>query len=181
MTLRLDVQEAKLHHIGRLVRRMRTQHVSSLLTIGVNVHRELHTAFHASYYRRTAFLEGEIFALWGCTGSFLSPAGIIWLAIAKVAEQHPILLLKEARRQMDAMMVTKRELTTHVIGNDEAAKRFTAFLGFHVDHTPLGEAASSKWARRSLLRYMDETPELRYPVGNGFVVRMGYHQNSEAV
>lgn len=172
--MELEIREARVYHVGRLVRRLRAEHLNAWAEIGSNPHHELREAYAKSYLCRTAFLEGEIFAMWGCVGTILSSRGIVWLAISKLAERHPLLLVKETWRQLDDMMITKTELATMILNGDEGGKRFAAFLGFFADDTFLGRAAHSRWARRSLKRYIDGAPDLRIPYGKSFFVRMGY-------
>jgi hypothetical protein len=67
------------------------------------------------------------------------------------------------------------QVETTVIGGDEKAKRLAVFLGFHVSHGDRGEPAYTKFGRRDLCGYLDGTPEVRVPIGNGFAIRLGYH------
>lgn len=172
--MELEIRDARVYHVGRLVRRLRDEQLNAWAEIGCDPHQELRQAYAQSYFCRTAFLEGEIFAMWGCGGTFLSSRGVVWLGITKLAERYPLLLIKETRRQLADMMVTKHELATMILNGDEAGKRFAAFLGFGADHTFLGRPAHSRWARRSLKRYIDSSPDLRIPYGKSFFVRMEY-------
>jgi hypothetical protein len=105
----------------------------------------------------------------------MAPFGVVWLALTQEATKYHRAILKETRRELDTIMRSKRELVTTLMGEDDAAKRFAAFLGFHVAHDGLGERATSSQERRRFVRYISENPELRIPVGGTFVIGVGYH------
>lgn len=171
----LEIREARPQDIGRFVRRMRREHAQALATKGISVHHAMRLTYYASFLSRVAFLGGEPFAIWGCVGHFLSPFGLVWLVTTEMGTKHPLLLVKETRRQLNEMMVTKAQLLTTVADGDEAAMRFAAFLGFHVSHEIEGRPAFSRAGRHRLVKHATEVPDYRLPLGTGFAVRMGYH------
>lgn len=170
----LEIRDTKGSDIGRFVRRIRRGHELSLHYKGINIHRELRNNYLASYLCRVAFLKGEPFAIWGCAASILSPWGLVWLVLTELGTKHPLLAIKETRRQLDEMMLTKGALVTLIGDGDEAAFRFATFLGFHVSPDPQGGMAHSRDGRRRLMAYAKANPEFRVPMGTGYGVRMGY-------
>jgi hypothetical protein len=170
------IDDAKLHHCGKMCRRLRRAHQEAGLRLGLNSHAELQTALRESSFAKAYSADGELIALGGVMGTLIAPFGFVWLAITEEgARRYPITLAREARRQLDLIMATKVELATTIIGGDEAAKRLAVFLGFHVSHDGPGGPAFTRLARRDLSRHLDVDRGLRIPAGDGYAIQMGYH------
>lgn len=171
----VEILEARPHHCGAMVRRLRMEHAVAFAKVGLNPHRELRATFMASAYRRAAFLDGRLAALWGVRGSILSASGFVWLCLTNEASRHPVMVLREARRQLDGIMRTKTEVYTTVLHADDAALRLCSWLGFHTGHEGLGAPASDRDGRRSQMQYIRNSPEIRMPVGHSYAMALGYH------
>ncbi len=117
----------------------------------------------------------------GVVGSSLESTGYIWLAITDQARRYPLEFVRTVRRELDVIMLTKRELVTTVITDDPVACRFAAFMGFHVSHDGPGSPAYSRMGRRNLVNHITQTPELRMPMGKGYCIPMGYHREEAAL
>lgn len=181
MTTRFEIREAKAYHCGQVARRLRTSHVTALLATDarMGVHREMRRCFDASCYARSWFIDGEIAAIGGVIATVASPNGFVWLALTQEAGRHRVAMVKEARRQLAEVMRSKRELATTILSEDIEGQRFAAFLGFHVADDGNGERAFSRHGRKTLLQHLSEEGPHRLPVGGGFVVAMGYHEEDD--
>lgn len=168
---RFELVDARLHHCGAMARRLRVEHRMALHGTGFDVHGELRARFAESMFCKAWLVDGRLLALGGVTGPQLSAEGLIWFAVSQEALRYPIAMIKEARRQIDGVMVVKRDLTTMILGADDAAKRFAVFLGFRAGGT---RQAVSRTGRRHLLRHIEHEPELRIPVGTSFVIPMAF-------
>ena len=173
--MKFEIVDAKIHHCGQILRKLRLAHREAIERVGANSHRELRILFDASYIRKAWLIDGSLAALGGVSGSILSPFGFAWVALSEEATRHPVALLKETRRQLDEAMTTKSELATTIVGGDDAAKRFAIFLGFHCEDEGMGRPAYSKFSRRNLANYLETSPDLRVPIGNSYIIPMGYH------
>lgn len=173
--LDVTITDGKMRYAGRMIRNLRRGHQEVFAGIGgINAHRELRATIAQSAHCRAGFLNGTLAALWGCTGSILSPTGRVWLTLTNEAASHPLLILRRARHELDELMATKTELVTTVHPDDAAALRLCAFLGFHAGVSgPSG--GQSKWGRRTLIEFVRTNPELITLEGNSFVVTLGYH------
>jgi len=129
------VIEAREHHCGAIVRRLREGQRTALIGLGVNPHREIRTNFDTSAFRRAWMVDGRLGALFGVTGPLLAARGYCWLAMSHEGTKYPVEIVKETRRQFGAIMQTKRELYTTLLPEDGAALRFADFLGFEQAHT----------------------------------------------
>lgn len=166
-----QIIEAKMHHCGKMVRRLRSEHARLIGELGVDPHRELTNIFYASSYRRAWLIDGELAALGGVAGAMASPNGYVWLAVSELALKYPVAMVKEARRQLEQILTTRSRLTTILIGDDAAARRFAIFLGFRV--ASKGGATLSRLARRDV-DLLSNTVDVWRPYGRGHVIDMHY-------
>lgn len=88
-------------------------------------------------------MDGRLGALGGVVGSPLATDGFVWLAIAENALRYPVAVAREARRQIDRLMGTKRMLTTVALDDDPRALRFALHLGFE----PMSDETGTRWQR----------------------------------
>lgn len=125
-----EIIPARAHHCGQMARMLRVEHSAAIALLGMDSHRELRRVFDASSFRRAWLINGALSALGGVTGSNLSTEGYIWLAVAQNATRYPRAIVREARRKLAEIMMTRREITTTIIDHDETSKRFALALGF---------------------------------------------------
>lgn len=173
-----SIIEAKKYHCGEMARKLRHAHKEAIVKLGINTHRELLSRFNDSSFRRAWLINGKLAALGGVTGPLLAGYGYIWVAFTADALRYPLEIIKEARRQLDEIMLTKTELMTTIIGGDEAARRFAVFLGFHADHAE-GSPATSIFGRRRLNDFLIQEEKFRIPITSGYIIPLGYHPNEE--
>lgn len=174
-----EVIPAKPFHCGQILRRLRHEHVAALHRVGRNVHRELRDVFDQSFLKSAWLIDGELAAIGGVTGSLGDMFGYAWLAITEEATLHPVAMVREVKRQLNRAMVTKRELATTIIGGDAAAKRLAIFLGFHIEDEGPGAPAYTRFGRRNLSNHLESLPDIRIPIGSGYVIGMGFHAEHE--
>lgn len=174
----VEIIDARPWHCGRIARMLRPEHESALLRVGVNSHRELRTTFEASYLRKAMLIDRKLAGIGGIMGSILSPIGFAWLALTDRATRHPLAIVREVKKHLAEEMRTKTELTTTIMADDMAARRFAIFLGFHVSDEGLGAAAETRPGRRMLHEYITSTPELLVPFRGSHLIRMGYHEST---
>lgn len=175
--------DARLYHCGRMARLLRAEHAAALGALGFAprvVHDELYQRFLQSTYRKAWLIDGRLAGLGGVTGTGLDSAGLVWLALSEAARRYPLAIIKEARRQLDDMTGTRRELATSILPGDDAAKRLAVMLGFHISDDGPGAAALSRAGRRNLREAIDSNPACHYPCGSGHVILMGYHREAES-
>lgn len=152
-----EVVEARRHHVGQIVRRMRVAQRQAFLSLGLgDPHRELSTVYETSGFRRAWMADGRLAALGGVCGSMISPDGFVWLVFAEEATNHPRQIVLEVIRQLKVLLETYRELTTNILPADEKSWRFAEFLGFRpVRRLPSGVVLFSLTKDRPI---SDEAP-----------------------
>lgn len=130
---RLEVIEAKPWHVGQILRRLHPERMKAIMKLGVDrrgAHSELSQVFALSSFRRAWLLDGKLAGLCGVTGDLIDDTGYIWLAISKDALKYPILVVKEAKKQLAEIMSTRSKLSTTVISHDKTGTLFLSHFGF---------------------------------------------------
>jgi hypothetical protein len=124
--------DAKPWHCGQIVRALYAEQHAATVAMGTNnAHREMRLCFDASCIRKAWLIDDRLAALGGISGMTLASSGYIWLAVTKEARRHRFAFVREARRQLAAVMTIKREITAAIIQGDKVGYRFALFLGFH--------------------------------------------------
>jgi hypothetical protein len=168
--LKVQIVPAKLWHCGAIARYLRVEHAAMLMRTNVPIHRELRATFDRSYYRRAAFVDGHLAAVWGCEGSAISSTGLLWLAMSQYAVKFPMAVLRHARREIDHLAKTKTELVTTLLPDDEPAYRLAIFLGFEAPDGFGGGRARDRHARGPLMGYLRSNPDFLVSAGVGHQV-----------
>lgn len=169
-----EITDAKPWHVGQMSRILRIEHQKALAVFGIEAHRELRQVFDQSIFTRAWLVDGKLGAIFGIVGSSLERSGFLWVAISELGKRYPVEIIKESRRQLAYIMSIKKELVTAVIGGDDAAMRFAVFMGFQAMKDGRGSRGSSRFARRDLINYIANTPEIRVTQGKGFAVALNY-------
>ncbi len=89
--------------------------------------------FRHSLFAGTAFVDGEIAAMWGLCADMLSDCGEPWLVTTNAVEAIPVTFVREGRRQVARMLAVKPRLENMVAARYQRAVRFLEVLGFVVD------------------------------------------------
>lgn len=129
---RFEIIPGRQFHCGAMIRRLRAEQREAIATIGIDPHRSLRDNFDMSVFVRAWLIDGSLAGLGGVTGPEIATTGYVWLALSEQATRFPVEIAKEARRQMTRIMLTKRELITSIIPEDQKSLRFAAWLGFEV-------------------------------------------------
>ena len=121
-----------------MMRRLRADQREAMIAIGVDLHHSIRSNFDISAFSRAWLIDGQLAGLGGVTGPEISSSGYVWLALSERATQFPVEIAKEARRQIERICVTKRNLVTTIIPEDSKSLRFAEWLGFDlIEPTPV--------------------------------------------
>ncbi len=179
MTPRFEIVEGRRHHCGQMARAMRRGHLTLLALAGADPHKELRACFGQSAFCKAWTIDGRLAALGGVIGTLANGDGMVWLALSEAATRFPLAVIAEARQQLDALMVSKRQLRTTILDGDDVSLRFAIFLGFHVVGTGWGRAVNTRPGRRLLVREIAANAEVRVMVENIAMIPMEYRPEAD--
>lgn len=161
-----EVLPASVMHIRPMARAMRAASVITVEGFGYNPREALRRIFVSSFYCRTAVMDGKPVAMWGVCGSILGDEATVWLVLSNAIQALPKAIVREARAELAKVAENYRVVNTTVVPDDEVALRFAIFLGF-------GERNGH--SRRQTQAEIMADPENRIPIGDAYVLLLGYH------
>lgn len=154
-------------HIKPMAAQLRAAACVTLQGFGFNPREALRRAFVVSSYCRTAMKGGKPIAMWGVKTGLLADKGMVWLVLSNEVTHMPVAVVREARAELAKVMETLDEVAITVLPDDEAAIRFAVAMGFHDREEGL--------SRKDLTRQIMTDPKFKVPIGDSYVVALGYH------
>lgn len=130
---RYQIVPSTFAHVVALGDRLRTQDAEEIAAFGVTPRRALWKNIRNGSHCRTAFVDGDIAAMWGLAGVLLSDVGIPWLLTTPAVERVPRAFVYEARRELAEMRRLKPKLMNWVPASYKEACRLIEILGFTLD------------------------------------------------
>lgn len=136
---RCIVVPSVVRDVYRVAANLRTEDEAEITGLGLNPRDALRTSFRHAILRRTAFVDGEVAAMWGLGGAMLANEGSPWLMTTPVVERVPVTFIKVGRAQLDEMLQHRAFLSNVVAASYKRACRFLEVMGFVLDPpVPLG-------------------------------------------
>ena len=129
---RYEMTECRRWHCGQIARRMRLANKAAMTAAGCDPHREIVRRFEESSYRRAWFIDGELAAVGGVSGTLAASEGYIWMVVAEMATRHPLALARMTLGVLAEVSMTFRMVESLMVCADERAVEFARFLGFCV-------------------------------------------------
>lgn len=139
----VTILPATLDHARLLAQSLRLEDARECLAISSQPFKSLWRSWRASpQLRKTAFVDGEIAAMWGCGGEWLGYEGLPWLLTAPPVEHIPLKFLRECRAGIAEMLEMYPVLRNYVHADYVRSIRFLELLGFTIGqpqpYGPLG-------------------------------------------
>lgn len=134
MSARYEAVPASVLHVKPIAADLRSALCSSIAASGGHPRAALRRALGNSIYARTALLDGVPAAMWGMSGTLMSDRASAWLALTETALRHPVLIMREARRELAIMATSAGQLFTNIVRDDERALALARNLGFQPSH-----------------------------------------------
>lgn len=143
---------------------MRVAGSIAMQSYGLDPRSALHRVFVASTYCRTALIDEKPVAMWGVAGHILSETAFVWLVLAEETARMPHAIVREARAELQRVMDNYSRVMMTVLPDDAPSVRFALHLGFRpMDGDFMGGEQDAL-----------SNPRFRLPVGDSYVVQMGY-------
>lgn len=125
---RYEIIEARYEHIQPLALNLRYADVAEIHEAGFSTVRAIGGSFRRSLYRRTAFVNGEIAAMWGVGG--VLTIGEAWLLTTPAIEKAPWAFAREGKHEVANMLKLFYRLQLMVHCDYTAAIRLASLWGF---------------------------------------------------
>lgn len=136
----IEVIETKPQHIRELSKKLQAIDVRTAERLGLKPHVALWRAYKKSLFCRTAFINGELVAIWGVVGTFLGPVGYPWLIMSPVAQDFPLKVAFRYRKELKEMLKLFPKLVDMVDAEHAKSLRLLKIMGFTLSEAmPFGK------------------------------------------
>lgn len=126
------IVDSEKKHALMLRKALRTGDRAEIDAAGVSDARAVWRSFSASVLCRTAFVDGEIAAMWGLGGTLMSDRGSPWLLTTSAVEKVPFAVVREAKKHALEMLTVRPYLANYVHARYTKAVRLLELIGFEL-------------------------------------------------
>ncbi len=137
----ITIVEATLDHVQQIGRTLNDEDRAEIENAGLVPHRDLWRGWKRSLIRYAAFVDNELAAVWGVTGSIMGGIGIVWFVTSRKAREispHKFrsIYVSEVRKMLEIYPV----LCNYVSADYDGAVRMLKVAGFNLEEpVPLGK------------------------------------------
>lgn len=142
---RVEIVAAEIEHVYLLADVLRPGDAAELAGSGHSARKSLYRGYRNSILCRTAFVDGDIAAMWGLAVGLrpgvspLSDLAVPWLLTSAAAARVPLSFLRVAKRELALMRQHRRRLESFVAADYAQAVKLLRVLGFTVERpAPIG-------------------------------------------
>lgn len=126
-------------HVAMLKNNLREEDRQEILRFGITIERAVWRSYRRSYQARTAFVDGEIAAMWGCNGNFLGTGRPWLLTTAAVKNISPLTFIRIYQQEVEDMLGVFPVLANYVDASYNSAIRALEIIGFDIgEPEPIG-------------------------------------------
>ena len=130
--MKIDITACTLAHLRELAANMRPGDAAEASVTGRPCRHLLNMLWRSSTVRKTALIDGQVAACWGCTAPLMVSVGEPWLFTTPVVERAPIRFLKQARWETAEMLRDHHSLASSVASDYTKAVNFLRRVGFTI-------------------------------------------------
>jgi hypothetical protein len=127
----INIIDSELKHVRELAKSLRQKDRLEALRAGFEPHKVLYNSYKQGVYRKTAFINNEIAAMWGVAGTLFGNVGQPYLITAANVETiHPVRFAKIYKKEAEYMNTLFPILSNYVDANYKEAVRMLELAGF---------------------------------------------------
>lgn len=136
----VEIVPSEAPHVAMLAAAMREADAREVTILGLDPRKMLWNSYRRGVIRKTAFVDGQIAAMWGCAGSLLGHTGQPYLATGNAVNLiSPIAFARIYRREVAEMKKMFPVLENYVDATYNGAVRMLELAGFRIgDAVPVG-------------------------------------------
>lgn len=127
------IVDSEFSHVAKLCGSLRYDDWAEITCFGLRPFAAIKGSYKTSYFRRSVFVENELAAMWGLSGTMLTGKGEPWLLTSRAIEKIPVSFVKEGRKEIAKMLTMCSRLDGITTESYSRAHRFLRALGFTLD------------------------------------------------
>lgn len=133
MTTKVIVKVSVLDDVEKLSKTIRVKDRKEAEALGMSAEKALYLTFKHGLLRRTAFIDGEVAAMWGVTGTPFSLVGIPYLVTGELSEKiTPLEFCRIYKKEVEVMNGLFPILENYVDASYTEAVRLLKITGFEL-------------------------------------------------
>ena len=127
----IEIVDTLPRHTALMRDNLRKEDADEILRLGISIEKCLWHSYKKSIYRKTAFIDGRIAAMWGCIGGMFSDVGTVWLLTTpEVYRISPLRFCRMYQQEVEKMLKIFPKLTNYVDAEYSTAIRLLDNSGF---------------------------------------------------
>lgn len=130
--MQIEIVPMQIHHISELVNNIREGDIEECKALNLTPMKMLIEAYKKSLVKKATLLNGRVAALWGVSGSYLAPAGYVWLLTSKEVDKAPVHLAAAYRREVRKLLEIFPRLENYCDFAYKRSLRMLELCGFTV-------------------------------------------------
>lgn len=136
----ITVVDTIADHVRILGQNLRQRDIEMANRVGISAHVALWRIYKRSLVCKTVFVDGEVVAIWGVSGTFLGKTGKPWFIASPYVEDYPMKLSFRYRSELRNMLKYFQVLEDWVCEDDDKTIRLLSILGFKMEKPkPMGD------------------------------------------
>ncbi len=136
----IEIVPTTPQHLRDLAINLRAEDKAEILAFGLTPEQALWRAFKSAVIKKTAFIDGQISAVWGCIGVFIGHTGRPFLLTTpQVYKVSPLKFARIYLSEVKEMLTIYEKLSSIVDAEYASAIRLLNIVGFDVEEPePMG-------------------------------------------
>ena len=136
----IEIRDSFPEDVNLIKGKLRPADTEEILAFGITAAKALWRSYKGAIFRRTAFVDGEIAAIWGCGGTVMGDVGRPWLLTTYAAEKiSPLRFTRIYQDEVLRMLDVFPRLVNYVDSRYTKATRLLDIIGFELDEPePVG-------------------------------------------
>lgn len=119
-------------HLRLMAEAMTDDSAETAQKMGSTPLKALWYSYRSSLICKTAFIDGNIAAIWGCAGEVFGETGKPWLVLTPEIQQYPMRIAFRYKKELKKMNEIFSTLEEYVPENNEKSIRLLTLMGFKV-------------------------------------------------
>lgn len=130
----INIAPSEPWDVSKLRNNLRPEDENEILRFGVSIQYALWRSYRRALIRKTAFIDGQIAAMWGCGGTFLGNKGMVWLMTTpEVKKVSPLKFTRIYQEEVNNMLKMFKRLENYVDAEYDCAIRLLDIIGFTIE------------------------------------------------